>query len=131
MSGGLAAAVCLVFALGASASTATPKIKRKGKTAKTAAPKAAAIAKTEEKAAPTPGKTTGEISNTDIFKNTVSVRSAGAMRDFAIDDATKITREVKGKLDEPVEFEAVQVGDAVDVVSPDGKAASNIRIRAR
>jgi|CXWL01.1.fsa_nt_gi hypothetical protein len=131
MSRGLAAAVCLAIALSASASAAKPKIKRKSKTSPASSPKAAAPAKAEEKIAASPGRTTGEIANTDIFKRTLSLRSSGAMRDFAVPEDAKIAREVKGKPDEPLEFEAVQVGDLIDVISPDGKIASGIRVRAR
>ncbi len=78
------------------------------------------------------GKITGEVSNTDIFKNTLSLRVAGKfMRDFTVPEGTKIVREVKGKADMPQEFEAIQIGDTIEISSLNGRVLSEIRVRAR
>ena len=132
MTRGLPAVVALLIALSASAGTAQPKAKRKGKATQTAAPKPAATAKAEEKTAASPGRTTGEVANTDIFKNMLSMRTADkSMRDFTITEATKIVREVKGKPDAPIQFEAIQIGEPVELFSQDGKTASEVRVRSR
>ena len=105
-------------------------------------PNTKTLAKLELKSAPAarpdaddpaaPGKISGEVANTDIFKNMLSVRSPGKPgRDFTITDATKIVREVKGNPDAPIQFEAVQVGDPVEIFSRDGRTASEVRVRSR
>jgi len=73
----------------------------------------------------------GEVANTDIFKNVLTVRSADkTMREFAVPETARIRREAEGKLGAPIGLEGLQVGDAVEVYSADGKTAVEIHARA-
>lgn len=73
----------------------------------------------------------GEVANTDVIKGVLSVRSAGkSMRDFSVTDATKILREAEGKPAATISFETLQVGEALEVHSADGKTALEIHVRA-
>ena len=77
------------------------------------------------------GTMNGEVANTDIVKGVISVRSAKkAVREYSVTDLTKIRREVEGTPGTDIAFEAVQVGEGVEVHSMDGKTASEIHVRA-
>ena len=74
------------------------------------------------------GQTKGEVANTDILKNTLSVRiGRQTIRDFAVTDATTIMREAEGKAT-PIGLDAIKVGDAVEVTSVDGKTATEVHV---
>lgn len=72
----------------------------------------------------------GEVAMADAIKGTLSVRvGKGALREFAVGDATKILAAAEGKPEREVTFETVAVGDAVEVRSADGRLADEIRVR--
>lgn len=74
---------------------------------------------------------TGEVASTDVLAGKLSVRMGGGnMLDFTVGDATKIAREAKDKPAESIPFEAVKVGDRVEVHSKDWKTADEIHVRA-
>lgn len=74
----------------------------------------------------------GEVANTDIFKGVLSVRSdRQAVRDYAVTDATMIVRKAEDKPAAMIRFEAINVGDAVEVSSRDGKTALEVRVHGR
>ncbi|MCR4294734.1 MAG: hypothetical protein NUW21_04320 [Elusimicrobia bacterium] len=76
------------------------------------------------------GPVLGEIANTDILTGALSVRSADkSLREFVVPENAKIRREADGKA-EAIPFEALEVGDAVEVFSADGKTAVEIHARA-
>ncbi|MBI2387503.1 MAG: hypothetical protein HYV14_16055 [Elusimicrobia bacterium] len=73
----------------------------------------------------------GEVANTDVLKGVLTVRTGRqAIREFTVPETAKIVREAEGKPGEAIPFEALQVGDAVEVLSADGKAADEIHARA-
>lgn len=73
----------------------------------------------------------GEVANTDVLKGILTVRTGRqAISEFTVPETAKIRREAEGKPGEAVPFEALQVGDAVEVFSPDGKTAVEIHARA-
>lgn len=75
------------------------------------------------------GPFAGEVANTDILTGALSVRAADkSLRDFVVPENAKIRREVDGKA-APIPFEALQVGDAVEVHSSDGRTAAEIHAR--
>ena len=115
----LAAALAVFVALAAAAADA-PKSKPK-------MPHAAR----KVKAKPRARTILGEVANTDILKGILSIRSADkAVRDYAVTDATKIMRKTEDKPDTALPFEAVNVGDAVEVSSQDGRTALEVRVHA-
>lgn len=76
------------------------------------------------------GPFAGEVANTDILTGALSVRAADkSLREFVVPENAKIRREDDGKAAE-IPFEALQVGDAVEVYSADGRTAVEIRARA-
>lgn len=80
---------------------------------------------------PVAGAVHGEVANTDIFKNVLTVRSADkVVREFLVPETAKIRKEADGKLGAPIGLEGLQVGDAVEVYSTDGKTAVEIHARA-
>lgn len=75
--------------------------------------------------------TRGEVANTDVLKGVLTVRTGRqAIREFTVPETARIVREAEGKPGEAIPFEALQVGDAVEVHSADGKAAVEIHVRA-
>jgi len=73
----------------------------------------------------------GEIANTDVIKGILTVRTGRqAISEFVVPETAKIVREAEGKPGAAVPFEALQVGDAVEVFSADGKTAVEIHARA-
>lgn len=73
----------------------------------------------------------GEVANTDVIKGVLTVRTGRqAISEFSVPETAKIVREAEGKPDAPIPFEALQVGDAVEVHSKDGKTADEIHARA-
>lgn len=75
------------------------------------------------------GPFAGEVANTDILTGALSVRAADkSLRDFVVPENAKIRREEDGKA-AAIPFEALQVGDAVEVFSADGRTAVEIRAR--
>lgn len=71
----------------------------------------------------------GEVANTDIFKGVLSVRfDRQAVRDYAVTDATTIVRKAEDKPAAMIKFEAINVGEAVEVSSRDGKTALEVRV---
>lgn len=77
------------------------------------------------------GTVHGEITNTDVIKGLLSLRAADkSMRHFVVPETAKIRREAAGKPLEDVQIEALQVGDAVEVHSADGRTALEIHARA-
>ncbi|MBI2789072.1 MAG: hypothetical protein HYX59_10360 [Elusimicrobia bacterium] len=73
----------------------------------------------------------GEIANTDVIKGVLTVRTGRqAISEFSVPETAKIVREAEGKPGAAVPFEALQVGDAVEVFSADGKTALEIHARA-
>lgn len=76
------------------------------------------------------GPFAGEVANTDILTGALSVRAADkSLRDFIVPENAKIRREDDGKAS-AIPFEALQVGDAVEVYSADGRTAVEIHARA-
>jgi hypothetical protein len=76
------------------------------------------------------GPVSGEVANTDVLKNTISVRIGRALiRDYAVADGTRIARMNEDKSTSLIGLEAIQVGDAVDVQSTDGTTAAEILVR--
>ena len=72
-----------------------------------------------------PGVVTGEIANTDVLKGTLSVRVGPQnVREYAVTERTAINGQ-DGKL---VSFDALKIGDAIQVTSEDGKSASEVRV---
>jgi hypothetical protein len=77
-------------------------------------------------AAEQPGTVTGEVANTDVLKGTVSVRlGPQSNREYAVSEQTTVV----GPDGKALSFEAIKIGDAVEVESKDGKSASVVRIR--
>lgn len=73
----------------------------------------------------------GEVAVTDVLGGRISVRlGGGTTLDFKVGDATKITREAEGKPGDAMLFEAIKVGDRVEVRSRDWKTADEIHVRA-
>lgn len=73
----------------------------------------------------------GEVANTDVIKGVLTVRTGRqAISEFTVPETAKIVREAEGKPGAAVPFEALQVGDAVEVFSADGKTAVEIHARA-
>lgn len=73
----------------------------------------------------------GEVANTDVLKGALTLRvGRQAIREFAVPETAKILREAEGKPAAAIPFEALQVGDAVEVFSADGKTALEIHARA-
>lgn len=73
----------------------------------------------------------GEIANTDVLKGVLTVRTGRqAISEFTVPETAKIVREAEGKPGTAVPFEALQVGDAVEVFSAEGKTAVEIHARA-
>ncbi len=70
----------------------------------------------------------GEIANTDILKNMITVRTGRQnVRDFVVAEGTTIKRApAPDKNPEPVGLEALQVGDGIELYSADGKTAVTI-----
>ena len=84
------------------------------------------VPRQEPPAAEAPGLTTGEVANTDVFKNTLSVRSGPQeVREFTLNDQTAI----EGKDGKPLALEMIKIGDAVEVDSRDGKTAAAVHVR--
>lgn len=78
-----------------------------------------------------PGTVHGEVSNTDALGGVLSVRTADkAVRNYLVSDATRILREEEGKPGAEIRIESLQIGDAVEVHSADGKTALEIHARA-
>ena len=78
-----------------------------------------------------PGTVYGEVANTDVLKGVLSVRSADrSVREFIVPESAKIQREAAGKPAMDILIEALNVGDAVEVLSADGKTALEIHVRA-
>ena len=78
-----------------------------------------------------PGAVRGEVANTDVFKNILTVRAADkTMREYMVPERAMITREAEGKRAEPIGLEKLAVGDSVEVFSADGKSADEIHARA-
>ena len=77
-------------------------------------------------AAEQPGTVMGEVANTDVLKGTVSVRlGPQSNREYAVSEQTTVV----GPDGKALTFEAVKIGDAVEVESKDGKSASVVRVR--
>lgn len=77
------------------------------------------------------GTTIGEVANTDVLKGVLSVRSADkSVHEFIVPEAAKIQREAAGKPASDILIEALKVGDAVEVLSADGKTALEIHVRS-
>lgn len=78
-----------------------------------------------------PSKTVkGEVALADAINGTLSVRvRKGVLREFSVTDATKVTALAEGKPAQEVLFETVAVGDAVEVLSADGRTADEVRVR--
>lgn len=77
-----------------------------------------------------PGTVHGEVANTDVLKGVVSVRSADkTVREYIVPETAKILREAEGKPAADILIEAIKVGDAVEVLSADGKTALEIHVR--
>lgn len=75
------------------------------------------------------GPVLGEVAGTDVFTGVLSVRSVDkSLREFVVPENAKIRREADGKA-AAIPFEALQVGDAVEVISADGKTAVEILAR--
>lgn len=73
----------------------------------------------------------GEVANTDVLKGILTVRTGRqTISEFVVPETAKIRREAEGKPGEAIPFEALQVGDAVEVYSADGKTAVEIHARA-
>jgi len=73
----------------------------------------------------------GEIAGTDIVRNVLTLRvDRQKVMDFIVADGTTIKREIPGKLPEPVALESLQVGDAVELYTADGRTALTILARA-
>lgn len=71
-----------------------------------------------------PGIVTGEVANTDVLKGALSVRTGRqSVREFAVTERTAIA----GADGKPLAFEAIKIGDAVEVDSKDGKTAAEVR----
>lgn len=78
-----------------------------------------------------PGTAQGEVTNTDVIKGILSIRSADkSTREYSVPDATKIVREAEGKPGEIIQIESLHVGDSVEVQSADGKTATEIHVSA-
>jgi len=76
------------------------------------------------------GTITGEVANTDVIKGVLSVRSADkSVREFIVPETAKIQREAEGKPGTDIPIEALKIGDAVKVLSADGKTALEIHVR--
>ncbi len=76
------------------------------------------------------GPFAGEVANTDILTGALSVRGADkSLREFVVPENAVIRREVDGK-PAAIPFEALQIGDAVEVFFADGRTAVEIRARA-
>lgn len=126
--------------------TPATRVTRDGKPAKIAAmigdivvkaeykPKTKELASLTLKTAPVdPNRpsVSGEVAGTDILRGSISVKmGGGATTEFAVGDATKITREADGKPAAPAALEAVKVGDRVEVLTKDWKTADELRVRA-
>ena len=73
-----------------------------------------------------PGVAWGEIADTDVLKGRLSVRTGPqSVREYALTDQTSIL----SKDGAPIAAEALKIGDAVEVDSKDGKAASTVHVR--
>lgn len=70
------------------------------------------------------GVFTGEVAGTDVLRDTLSLRTGPhSEREFTVTgDTTLLGRDGK-----PLAFEAIKVGDAVEVTSRDGKSAHEVR----
>ena len=78
-----------------------------------------------------PGTITGEVAGTDVLKGVLSVRCADkSVREFIVAETANILREAEGNPAAHIPLEALQVGDAVEVRSTDGKTALEIHVRA-
>jgi hypothetical protein len=72
---------------------------------------------------------TGEIANTDIIQNKISVRlGGGSTVDFKVSDATKIILETPGADTASIGFEKLTVGQRVEILSKDWKTADEIHV---
>jgi hypothetical protein len=72
----------------------------------------------------------GEVAATDVLAGQLSVRlGGGAMLNFKIVPATKIFFEAEGAAPAEKPFEAVKIGDRVEVRSKDWKTADDIHFR--
>ena len=77
------------------------------------------------------GAVRGEVANTDVLRGVVSVRGHDkSVREFIVPDAARILREADGKPAAEIPLEALQIGDSVEVFSPDGRTVSEIHARA-
>lgn len=72
------------------------------------------------------GVVTGEVANTDVLKGTVSVRlGPQSNREYVVNEQTTVV----GQDGKSITFEAIKIGDAVEVDSKDGKTAAVVRVR--
>lgn len=72
-----------------------------------------------------PGAVTGEVANTDVLKGALSIRTGPqSVREYEVTDQTLII----GKNGAALAFEALKIGDAVEVNSRDGKSAAEVRV---
>jgi hypothetical protein len=72
------------------------------------------------------GRVSGEVANTDALKGILSVRvGPGDTRDFTVSERSRIA----GSSGAPLAFDAIKVGDGVEVQTPDGKSADEILVR--
>jgi len=72
------------------------------------------------------GVVTGEVADNDVLKGTISVRlGPQSNREYSVNEATSVV----GADGKALSFEAVRIGDAVELDSKDGKSASVVRVR--
>lgn len=73
-----------------------------------------------------PGRATGEVADTDVIKGRLSIRlGPNSVRDYSVSERTRIA----GQSGSPLGFDAIKVGDSVDVNSEDGRSAAEILVR--
>jgi len=131
----LVLAAAALLALGASAAPPKKRVRKKAAkpaAAKPALPKPAPESPASASAGPPAlpaGPVRGEIALTDVLRETLSVKTAaGATREYAITPETKFflpARDERGS-----GLDALRVGQPVEIQSPDGRAASEIRVLA-
>ena len=73
-----------------------------------------------------PGIVTGEVTNTDVLKGMLSVRTGPQnVREFAVTEMTSID----AKNGTPLALEALKIGEIVEVNSKDGKTATEVHVQ--
>lgn len=85
--------------------------------------------KDADDAKPGRANASGEVATTDVLAGKIFVRmGGGATLEFKVVEATKILVEKDGAAPAAIPFEAVKVGDRVEVLSKDWKTADELHL---